>query len=78
VSKLEKWLIIIVSICSISLIVAVLILSIENNHLNKENAKYINEIEYLEGSNDLLQEDNQDMQDRIWNWNQQMMKESAE
>ncbi|HLR58887.1 MAG TPA: hypothetical protein VK094_00215 [Pseudogracilibacillus sp.] len=77
-SKLEKWLIIIVSICSISLIVAVLILSIENNHLNKENAKYINEIEYLEGSNDLLQEDNQDMQDRIWNWNQQMMKESAE
>lgn len=77
-SKLEKWLIIITSICSISLIVAVLILSIENNHLIKENAKFKQEIEYLEGSNELLQEDNVKFQDALWHYHDKKMKEGAE
>lgn len=65
-------------IYSIFLIVAVLALSIENNHLIKENAKYINEIEYLEGSNDLLQEDNQEFQDALWHYHDMKNKEMAE
>lgn len=77
-SKLEKQLTLIVAICSISLIVTILILTVENNHLTKENAKFKQEIEYLNSSNELLQEDNRDMQDRIWHYLDMKMKESAE
>ena len=77
-NKLEKRLIIIFAICFISLIVAVLILSLENNHLVKENAKFKQEIEYLKGSNELLREDNVKFQDALWNYHEKKMKESAE
>lgn len=66
------------AIYSIFLIVAVLALGIENNHLIKENAKYINEIEYLKGSNDLLQEDNLEFQDALWHYHDMKNKEMAE
>ena len=77
-SKLEKQLTLIVAICSISLIVTILILTVENNHLTKENAKFKQEIEYLKGSNELLQEDNVKFQDALWNYHEKKMKESAE
>ena len=77
-SKLEKQLTLIVAICSISLIVTILILTVENNHLTKENAKIKQEIEYLRDSNELLQEDNVKFQDALWNYHEKKMKESAE
>ena len=74
-SKLEKQLTLIVAICSISLIVTILILTVENNHLTKENAKFKHEIEYLRDSNELLQEDNVKFQDALWNYHEKKMKE---
>ena len=71
-----KYLTIVISIVSVFSIVAFLMQSVEVSHLNKENAKFINEIEYLKGSNDSLQEDNQDMQGRIWNLYNNEMKGS--
>ena len=73
-SRLEKWLIVIAAICSIFLIVAVLALSIENNHLIKENSKFKQEIEYLRGSNELLKEDNVKFQDALWHYYDMKMK----
>ena len=70
-----KYLTIVISIVSVFSIVAFLMQSVEVSHLNKENAKFINEIEYLKGSNDSLQEDNRDIQDRIWNLYNNEMKE---
>ena len=77
-NKLEKQLTLIVAICSISLIVTILILTVENNHLTKENAKFKQKIECLKGSNELLQEDNVKFQDALWNYHEKKMKESAE
>lgn len=50
---------------------------VEMNHLNNEINRYTKEIEYLKGSNDLLKEENRDMQDIIWNINNNNMKETV-
>lgn len=58
---------------SVFSIVAFLMRSAEVSHLNKENAKFTHEIEYLKGNNELLMKDNQNMQDMIWNFNNSEM-----
>jgi len=78
VNKLEKQLIIIVAICSILLITVNLYQRVEIRHLNSENAKFKHEIEYLKGSNELLQEDNLEFQDALWHYHDMKMKEGAE
>ena len=66
--------IIIVLIC----VLAIYFQSVEIHHLNSENAKFKQEIEYLKGSNELLQEDNVKFQDALWNYHEKKMKESVE
>lgn len=51
--------------------------SVEIHHLNEENAKFKHEIEYLKGSNELLQEDNVKFQDALWHYHDKQMKEGA-
>ena len=80
-NKLEKRLILIVAIFSI--IVSVLLTisiyaqSAEIHHLESENAKFKQEIEYFKGSNELLQEDNVKFQDALWHYHDNKMKEGA-
>lgn len=73
-----KHLTIVISIVSVFSIVAFLMQSVEVSHLNKENAKFKHEIECLNSSNELLQEDNVKFQDALWNYHEKKMKESAE
>lgn len=58
--------------------IIIIVQSIEVSNLEVENAKYINEIEYLKGSNDLLQEDNLEFQDALWHYHDMKNKEMAE
>ena len=77
-NKLEKRLILIVAICCVLLTAVNLYQRVEIHHLESENAKSKHEIEYLKGSNELLQEDNVKFQDALWNYHEKKMKESAE
>lgn len=60
------------------LFLAIYIQSVEIHHLNSESAKFKQEIEYLKGSNELLQEDNVKFQDALWNYHDMKMKEGEE
>lgn len=60
------------------LFLAIYFQSVEIRHLNSENAKFKQEIEYLKGSNELLQEDNVKFQDALWHYHDKKMKEGAE
>lgn len=77
-NKLEKRLILIVAICSVLLITVNLYQRVEIHHLESENAKFKQEIEYLKGSNELLQEDNVKFQDALWHYHDMKMKEGME
>lgn len=59
-------------------ILAIYFQSVEIRHLNSENAKFKHEIEYLKGSNELLQEDNVKFQDALWHYHDMKMKEGEE
>ena len=49
--------------------------SMENRSLENENHKFQNEVNYLKGKKELLEQDNAQLQDRIWHLNDSKMKE---
>lgn len=57
------------------LFLAIYFQSVEIHHLESENAKFKQEIEYLKGSNELLREDNVKFQDALWHYHDMKMKE---
>ena len=76
--KINKILLWALGIIIIGLIAGNITKSVQVGHLDKENAKFKQEIEYLKGSNELLREDNVKFQDALWNYHEKKMKESAE
>lgn len=74
-NRLLRLVVLMVFIFSILMIAVNIHQGVELHHLESENAKFKHEIEYLRDSNESLQEDNRDIQDRIWNLYNNEMKE---
>jgi len=52
--------------------------TIENRSLENENHKFQNEVNYLKGKKELLEQDNVKFQDALWHYHDTKMKEESE